>query len=374
MDDLFSLDYAEDVSANTQILLNITAADERTFLSAIGGKAARKEDIAAMVDQYIATHIGTLCFAGSDKAALQIWAERCRAVGLCCLQTVSINDVNSEVFANPAADGFVLDCRDTVDLAKAAEVLMNKTTESGLLYILVNDAPNSLPNLNWTAADGVIVCDKSGQCTGDLPTADWLACAANVFAGFGNFLCEANGKKWAPTGELMNGFAVRYLSQGCAGIWLDGFCANLFNPDSVLYDIYETCGRLYECIGTKRRHLHLKKSVELAAHESFACQTAVGPKLDGAPVCLVLAVGGTQSKDAIDVLADGNAVEFTGNPAVYARSERGVNCANQCVETDGGIFEFYIPKHNKNDVLSLVIRNKTDRMLHISWLEITVNI
>lgn len=377
--DTFQLFSADAFQQNeTQLFLNIDAKAEQTFLSQVGGAAARKRDVAAMADQYSGTLVGTLCFAGSDPAALAIWVQRAHELEMMTLLTVNAEDSSlQQKITDFCTDGIVLDCRNIDDFS-----IINAVSEAvadGLLYVLLRADLKTLTDqgINFAHVHGVIVCGKDDCTDVDLPVTQWLNTLQDteVVAGVSSMLCEANGKKWFATPEIMNGQAVTYLSQGCAGLWLDGFCADLFDPDSMLFDIYETCGQLNACVGAKRRHLHLVNALRtVLPGADYRCTLPVSPVLDGAPVCVVIAVDDAADENAISVFYGEKKLEYTGEPVVIIRNEKGRLCENRCLGAQTRCFEFYAGNHVGNDKFAIRIHNNTKKNVILRWVEASVNI
>ena len=375
MQDFFDYDNTM-TDAQTQLMININADAEQDFLKKIGGANARKSDVGAMADQYNGTTVKTLCFAGSDKKALAIWAERCRVLGLTSLLTVIADENAIDEIADSCADGILLDCREIEDFSIIDKI---SAASDALLYVLVSsDVEVSVLSVaDWTAVHGVVVCSDEKRCKNDLPVQKWLSEITDleVFAGIGDVLCEANGRVWHPTPEILNGTAVSYLAKGCNGLWLDGYCADIFNPDSGLYDIYELCGDLSECVGTKRRHIQLcevQKIILPGADYHFTADIA--PVFDGAPVCLVLAAEGAKGEQALTVFCHENELQYTGEPFIISRNDKGRLCENQCIPVSSNCFEYYLGNNVSDEPLSLRIHNNTKNNVILCWAELSVNI
>lgn len=377
MEDSLSFDSFVEENSETQLMLNVSSEAEQDFLAKVGGTTARKADVAAMVDQYNATQIGTLCFDGSAMTALAIWAERCHALGLVCLLNADATTDFESLQNSLCADGIVLDCRNLTDYSVIEKAL--KATGDGLLYLLVSAAPAVFKeqNVELSAADAIIVCADEGSCEHVALIDEWMSDNTDycVYAGVSSVLCEANGKTWFTTPEILNGFAVQALMKGCAGLWLNGFCADLFEPDSALYDIYETCGLLSECVGAKRRHVIpacYPRIILPGADYHFTCD--VSPVFEGAPVCVVLALSGAQNSDSLSVSVNGDVLEFTGEPEIVARNEKGRFCANQCIPVPAKTFEYFLGNIAEDESFTVCIHNNTKNELSLHWCEITVNI
>ncbi len=373
---LFDADFEQ--QNKTQLFLNIDETAEQTFLKQVGGADARKRDVAAMADQYSGTHIGTLCFAGSDPKALEIWAQRCRELDMTSLLMLAANDTSLlRKAADFCTDGIILDCRNCEELTVINAV--SEAIADGLFYILLHSDAGipAAQNVNLDAVCGVIVCGKNDCFDAGFSLTDWFSVRDDfeVIAGVSSALCEANGKKWFATPEIMNGLAVTYLSQGCSGLWLDGFCADLFDPDSMLFDIYETCGDLNECIGARRRHLHLVNSLRaVLPGADYRCALPLQPVFEGAPVCVVLAVDEAADENAISVFCGEKELEYTGEPVVIIRNEKGRLCENQCLSAQTRCFEFYAGNRFDNENLSIRIHNNTKKSIVLRWIEASVNI
>ncbi len=374
MDTLFDFDTFENAeNADTQLILNINADAEQDYLAKIGGMNAGKRNIAALVDQYNGTNVKTLCFAGSNKQALAIWAERCRALGITSLLTVS-----AEGCATGAGvictDGLLIDCRNTKELSAVCETA--KQTDAMLYLLLENDAPVEMLNKEiCNAVQGVILCAE--HCVDVLPEVEWLSEQKDfaVFAGVGEILCEANGSVWYPTPEIMNGIAVEVLSKGCSGLFLNGFCADIMNPDTMLYDVYENCGTLQECVGAKRRHLLLVNEEKvILPGADFHFTADICPIFKGAPVCFVVAVEGARQSECLHVLCGEREAQYTGNPVVIARNENGKLRENRCVSGDVTYFEYYLGNDFENDTIKICIHNNSKRNIILRWAEVSVNI
>lgn len=366
---------------NTQLILYVDAQAERQFLSRVNVQNAREEQVGALVEQYIATHIETLCFEGTDKKALTIWAERCRARGITPMLRVDAQKEQIETaFHENLTSGIVLDCREVTSFSVISEAarLREALAPEAVLYVLLSADINAVKaQTELSCMDAVIVCSTENVCDGNLPVADWLSENTDiaVFAGVKATLCERQEKKWYVTERIMNGFAVGYLSQGCNGLWLDGFCADLFSPDPFLYDIYETCGKLEECVGARRRHLltgTYPKAVLPGA--DYRCDMTVGPVFEGAPVCVIVGIADAKSKDCIAVRINARECEYSGEPCLIARDEKGKSYENRFLGNNVLLAEFFAGQLETEDTLHICIHNNTDTCLQIAWVEATVNI
>ncbi|MBE6811682.1 MAG: hypothetical protein E7523_02240 [Ruminococcaceae bacterium] len=377
MDTLLDFDTFENAeTADTQLILNINAEAEQDFLAKIGGMSARKSDVAALVDQYNGTNIKTLCFAGSNRDALAIWAQRCRALGINSLLTVQAENCAGMTTSDFCTDGFLIDCRRAKDLSAVCEFA--KSTDAMVYLLLPQDAHTDvLGDTLRKVLQGVILCAGESGCANVLPQVDWLSEQKDfsVFAGVGEVLCVANGKKWYPTPEIMNGIAVEVLSKGYNGLFLDGFCADIMNPDTMLYDVYENCGSLQECVGARRRHLMLVNEEKIILPGAVYHFTAdICPVFKGAPVCFVLAVEGARQAESLHVLCSKTEVQYTGKPVVIARSENGKLRENHCIAGDVTCFEYYLGNDFENDKIKISVRNETKKNLILHWAEVSVNI
>ncbi len=374
MDTLFDFDTFENAqAADTQLILNIDADAEQDFLAKIGGMNARKRDIAAMVDQYNGTNVKTLCFAGSNKTALGIWAERCCELGITSLHTVNAADCAADT-SDFCTDGFLIDCRNAKELSFVCDLA--KQTDAMLYLLLPQKASTGMLNdALCKAVQGVVLC--SDQYGNVLPETDWLSKQKDfaAFAGVGEILCQANEKTWYPTPEIMNGITVEVLSKGFNGLFLDGFCADIMNPDTMLYDIYENCGTLQECVGAKRRHLLLVNEEKVVLPGAVYHFTAdISPIFKGAPVCFVFAVEGATQAENIHVLCSEKETQYTGNPVVVARNENGKLRENRCIAGDVTCFEYYLGNDFENDAIEISIHNETKKNVILRWAEVSVNI
>ncbi len=374
MDTLFDFDAFESTkNADTQLILNINADAEQDFLSKIGGMNARKRDIAALVDQYNGTNVKTLCFAGSNKQALAVWAERCHVLGITALQTVKPEDC-TEITTNLLTDGLLIDCRNEADLSFVCDIA-EKT--DAMLYLLLSKKTFAevLNEEICGVVQGIVL--YAARYDDLLPDAQWLSEQKDfsVFVGVSEILCNASGKAWLPTPEIMNGITVEVLSKGCNGLFLDGFCADIMNPDTMLYDIYENCACLQECVGAKRRHLLLvnaEKVILPGAVYHFGVD--IKPVFKGAPLCLVIAVEGATVPECLCILCDANDTQYTGNPVVIARDMSGKLRENRCVDGDVTFFEYYLGNAFDGDAFEISIRSNSKKDIILRWAEISVNI
>ena len=382
MEDFMPFDTEFDAEmSDTQLILHVDAQTEQNFLSRFNVETARKEQIGALADQYFATHIETLCFDGTDEKALKIWVARCRALGMTPMLRVDAEKERiDEAFRAGLTSGIVLDCRETQDLSVIADAAQLHTdlAPEALLYVLLCADVQMLKeqNVDLSDMDAVIVCSAEKRCDGHLSVVDWMSenTDIGVFAGIDALLCETNGKKYYPTAQIMNGFAVGYLSQGCNGLWLDGFCADLFDSDPVLYDIYETCGKLEECVGARRRHVLTGTYPKaLLPGADYRCNITLGPVFEGAPVCAVVGILNVQTQECIAVTLNGKQAACTGNPSVVARNEKGRERSDFC----GGkvlFAEYFAGTLESESQLQINLHNNTDKCLQIAWIEVTVNV
>ncbi len=374
MDTFFDFDTSENVACvDTQLILNISADAEQDFLEKIGGMNAGKRNVAAMADQYNGTNVKTLCFAGSNMEALAIWAERCRALGITSMLTVNAEDC-IKIADSFCTDGLLIDCRNFADLSFIVDIV--KKTDAMIYLLLPQDASVEMLNDELCdAVQGVVLLAK--HYGNVLPCADWLSKQKDfsVFAGISEVLCEVNGKLWYPTPEIMNGIAVEVLSKGYNGLFLNGFCADIMNPDTMLYDVYENCGTLQECIGAKRRHLMLvNENKVILPGAVYHLAADICPVFKGAPACLVVAVEGISQAECLRVICSEREAQFTGNPVVIARSENGKLRENRCVTGNVTYFEYYLGNDFEHEMIQISIHNNSKKQVILQWTEVSVNI
>ncbi len=377
MDTLFEFDaFESEKNTETQLILNINVEAEQDFLAKIGGVNARKNDIAAMVDQYNATAVKTLCFAGSNKSALSIWAERCRVLGITSLQTVQVEDCAKAATADFCTDGFLVDCRNVKDLSAVVEFA---DCTDAMLYLLLpqNAELDMVEDSLRKVVQGIVLCADENGLRDVLPKEKGLSeqMDFSVFVCVNEILCEANGKKWYPTPEIMNGIAVEVLAKGYSGLFLNGFCADIMNPDTMLYDVYENCGSLRNCVGARRRHLLLVNEEKVILPGAVYHFTAdICPVFKGTPLCFVLATDGTRQAESLRVLCGEKELQYTGEPVVIARNENGKLRENRCISGNVCCFEYYLGNDFEKEKIEISVRNELKRSLILRWAEVSVNI
>lgn len=370
MENFFDLTTAfceEDDAA--QLFVQIDEASENRFLEAVGGAATREKDLVAFVDQYAATGITALCFPLSNKQLLPVWVQRCRKVGLqafLLLSPCQLDDADGVAQAD--MDGIVLDCRQ--ESALPALSLCREKTGDRQLFVLMTQGTEVAAAHD---ADGIIVFPAQKSCRKLCkPTSVCYGEDFRCYAGVYNYLCFENEKHWYPTAEIMNAIAVQCLSTGFYGLYLDGFCADPFDADSDLYDMYDTCAVLSEAAGARRRHLAEQDfPVRILSGADWKTQITRGPVLEGAAVCLIL---GINAKDAVDVTVNGKPVSRTGIPVVLARNENGKVRENGCIAASFSCEEYFVENDSAEPVAEVCVHNHTDRPVSIGWLEMTVNI
>ncbi len=367
MDELLNMTPALfDESADTMLILQIDTESENQFLDRIGGKNARQRDLVAFVDQYAATGIGVLCFPVANEEVLPVWINRCRKVGLQAFLTIRSDQVESGISLD--ADGVVLDCRNENDFTCFEQLV--KLHDDKQIFLLTTDANISVPK----GIDGVIICAAEKECYKTAATENLLQADVCVFAGVYNFLCTENKKDWYPTSSMLNAWAVKYLAAGCQGVYLEGFCADVFDPDSALYDIYETCGTLSESVGSRRRHLYDGEfPFTILPGADWNGKITLGPVFDGAAVCLIIGSDAT-AENAFDVFVNDKQAEKTGTPVVTARNEQGKECENGCIPGFAKCNEFFVENGSDDTIAVIRVHNNTNKPISVCWLEMTVNI
>lgn len=369
MEDLFDMNadlFEEPIES--QLLLQIDADSENRFLEKIGGENARERDLVAFVDQYAATGITMLCFPLCNEKHLPVWLDRCRKVGLKCALTVSCEQAETTaLYADLQTDAIIVDGRGIADFS-CLSALPEKFPHGH--FILLTDNTDVA---DADAYDTVIVCAEKRNCCKS-GSELWLAKKENccVLTAVCNYLCNENDTDWYPTPEILNGFAVSVLAKGFDGIYLDGFCADPFDADSALYDIFDTCGNFSDAVGARRRHLYDGDlPVELQAGADMIVPMTLGPVFEGAAVCVLV---GTDHEDAVSVFVNDKETEKTGIPAIVARNAKGREYENTCISKTVKCAEFFAPHDELQDVVNVRIHNNTNKTIFLSWFEVTVNI
>ncbi len=369
MEDFFDLnnEYIDDVT-ETELILNIDLASEMQFLENIGGASARERDIVAFVDQYAATGITALCFPLANKKFLAICCDRCRKVGLKSYLLISSETASEfDDYCDISVDKILLDDRTVTDLT-CFDVIKNNIPSEKLALLTADKAV-----AQDECYDMIVVCPAEDNCRVAVSD-DWLANRNEhmIVPCVNNYLCSANEKNWHPTPEIMNGIAVQYLAKGYDGLFLDGFCADPFDADGNLYDIYDTCGNLAEAVGARRRHLYTGElPVSIQANDDWKVEMHLGPVFAGAAVCVLIAAA---VENSFDVFVGEKKLEKTGTPVLSAIDDSGRERQIGFIAKSSKCSEFFVSIGDDCDSLSLCIKNKSDKNVTISWLEISVNV